>query len=113
MRHADKLKGFGVGLAMTGMAAVTAVAPRAATNMCSGACSQCYACGLTALPLALWLVEKRWRPAARTRRLLRVLAGRIHGPVNAAASNGNRRRAPVPGASGTSRLERRIQEEVK
>ncbi len=113
MRHAEKLKGFGVGLAMTGMAAFTAAAPRAATNLCSGACSQCYACGLTALPLALWLVEKRWSPAARTRRLLRNLAGRLHGPVNAAASNGNRGLAPVPGASGVSRLERRTREELK
>jgi hypothetical protein len=104
MKHAEKLKGFGVGLAMTGMAAITAAAPRAAGNLCAGACSQCYACGLTALPLALWLVEKRWSLVARMRNLLRNLAGKDCGLEDGRASKRDRRVVPVADEAGTFSL---------
>ena len=70
MKTLEKWKGFGVGLAMTGMAVFTAAAPQGAQRLCAGACSQCYACGLTALPLILWLAAKRWRPVGKIRAFL-------------------------------------------
>ena len=70
MKITEKWKGFGIGLAMTGMAVFTAAAPQGAQKLCAGACSQCYACGLTALPLVLWLAAKRWRPIEKIREYL-------------------------------------------
>lgn len=76
MRPGDRWKGFCVGLAMSAMAVVTALMPQGPRNLCMGACTQCYACGLTVLPLLLWLAERRWGPAARLGRYLRDIAVR-------------------------------------
>ncbi len=66
MRTAEKLRGFGVGLAMTGIAMISAAAPQASQGVCCGSCSQCYACGLTALPLLIWLATGRRRQPKET-----------------------------------------------
>ena len=62
-----KIKGFAIGIGTAGFAAIAAGAPRAGIGACSGSCAQCYACGLTALPLVVWLAARRWQPVQRIR----------------------------------------------
>ncbi len=92
MSIVEKWKGFGIGLAMTGIAVVTTAAPQGVRNLCTGACSQCCACGLTALPLVLWLAGKRWLPAARARNSIADVMVRVIPPDRAAP-------APIPNPS--------------
>ena len=99
MKTVEKLKGFGIGLAMTGVAAITAAAPQGARNLCTGACSQCYACGLTALPLVLWLAGNRWRPAAKVRALLGRTGARLK-PIDGAVDS----RLPSQPAGSSCRI---------
>ncbi len=61
---AEKLKGFGIGLSMAGIAVLSSGA-QATQGICSGACGSCYACGLTAAPLAVWLAIKGVRRIGR------------------------------------------------
>jgi hypothetical protein len=56
----EKLKGFGIGLSMAGIAVLSSGA-QATQAFCSGACAGCYACGLAAAPLAVWFAVKRAR----------------------------------------------------
>lgn len=44
---------------------------------CSGTCGQCSACGLAAIPVALWLAEKRWKLSSKIRLLLSHPIARI------------------------------------
>jgi hypothetical protein len=58
---------FILGLCMAGTAALVPTILPASQGTCTAACARCGACGLTALPLILWLVEKRWRLIAKIR----------------------------------------------
>lgn len=60
-KYLNKLKGFGIGLCIAGVTAAASSAIPAVRGSCSGSCAQCGGCGLTALPLVLWLVSKRWK----------------------------------------------------
>ncbi len=63
----QKVKSFAIGLSMAGMAAIATSAPQGGQSSCGGSCTQCYACGLTALPLVIWLAAKRWQPVLKIR----------------------------------------------
>jgi hypothetical protein len=74
--YSQKIKSFSVGLSVAGIAALTAASAPASQGMCLNTCAQCGACGLSVVPLALWLAEKRWRVLGRIRRRLTGTAPR-------------------------------------
>ncbi len=62
----ERLKGFGIGLSMAGIAVLSSGAAQAAQGLCPGMCPGCYACGLTAMPLLLWIAAKGSRRHAKS-----------------------------------------------
>ncbi len=66
MKHSiEKLKGFGIGLVMAGIGMISSGATGAAQGLCAGSCQACYACGVTAIPLLLWMALKARRHGSR------------------------------------------------
>jgi hypothetical protein len=61
MSTGENIRGFAVGLSMTGFAVLSSTLSRAPQSVCSGSCQSCYACGLTSLPLLLWIAAKVWQ----------------------------------------------------
>jgi hypothetical protein len=97
--NSQKIKSFTIGLSMAGIAALTAASVPVSQGACLGSCAQCGTCGLSALPLAFWLVEKRWRFVGKIWRRFggqRAAGGkqRAEGSGQEAAGSGLTRRLP-------------------
>ena len=58
MSARENMKGFAVGLSMTGFAVLSSALSQVPQSVCAGSCQSCYACGLTAVPLLLWIASK-------------------------------------------------------
>jgi hypothetical protein len=58
MSTGENIKGFAVGLSMTGFAILSSTLNQAPQSACVGSCQSCYACGLTVVPLVFWIAAK-------------------------------------------------------
>ncbi len=57
-RAGERLKGFGIGLSMAGIAMLSSGAGQTAQGLCTGACQSCFGCGIAAVPLILWMATR-------------------------------------------------------
>jgi len=80
----EKLKGFGFGLLMAGVAMLSSSSTQATQGLCTGACQSCGACGLTVIPVILWIAAKSRGRIAR----FRPLNGKL--PAHLAAGSSRR-----------------------
>ncbi len=65
-RTGERLKGFGIGFSMAGIAVLSSGAAQAIQGFCPRTCPGCYACGLAAVPLLLWIAAKGARKPAQS-----------------------------------------------
>ncbi len=64
----EKLKGFGIGLSLAGIAVLSSGGGQAAQGLCPGTCQSCFGCGIAAVPLILWMAasgRKRFQKLER------------------------------------------------